>query len=167
MKNQKTEHTGMRNEMMFCYNCGRSQKLPLPMDIRIFAALAKAFSKIHRKCEKTWTQPVNDPNEKLERENLKWWIENGEQGTSSKTMVKYLSTSIEYYVKHECHPHDPDDFRRCHLLMEAVPQFKSKIRRMKSVSKTWSNLIDNWDKLTKMLKSEEIAMYSYMKKLGC
>jgi hypothetical protein len=115
------------------------------------------FAKVHKDCKKTWVEPVNIPNGKTEFENANWWLNNGEQGTSSKTMFEYLNDNFHFHIQHKSHPYDPDDFRRCYLLLKAVPQFIPKLGRMKSVSTAWSNLVDNWDKLTEML--EEQMMY--------
>jgi len=149
---KKESHTGFRNEKLFCFHCGTSQIVPVPIPIDIATAMMRAFEKIHKNCEKTWTEPVNDPHGKGELQNERWWIENGEHGISSKTMFNILSDDNSIPNDHRSFPHDPDDFRRCYLLLKACPHFKSKLHRMRSENKTWSNLIDNWDKLTEMLE---------------
>jgi hypothetical protein len=69
-------------------------------------------------------------------------------------------------------PADPDDFRRCYLLIKAVPQWKERLVELKSLSETWSKLVDNWDKLTEMLEEQmrtrkANGMYELMNSLGC
>lgn len=69
------------------------------------------------------------------------------------------------------HPHDPDDFRRCYMLLFMVPEWKELLHEIKGESDVWEKLIDNWDQLTTMLE-EQLAgkrnnMYQFMKKLGC
>ena len=149
---KKEPHTGIRNEKLFCYHCGESQVMPLPISVEMATAMMKAFEKIHRNCEKTWIQPVNDPDGKTELENEQWWMLHGEHGISSKTMFNRLSYINLIPNQHEGFPFDPDDFRRCYLLLHACPHFKTRLHRMKAVNPTWSNLIDNWDKLTEMLE---------------
>lgn len=168
-------HTGIRNEELFCFNCGASQKLPMPIPVNLASEWMMGFAKVHKDCEKTWTEPVAQTNEKTERENMNWWQKFGEQGISSKTMFKYLG-GVDITGRYECHPSDPDDFKRCYKLLQAVPQFKAKLYLMKGVSAVWSNLVDNWDKLTEMYEQnvkeewknyKKIGMYEYMKSLGC
>ena len=171
MSTKKQSHTGFRNGDLFCFHCGTSQKMP-PMPIQLASDFFKSFDKLHRNCQKTWQEPVNEPNGKTETENANWWAVHGEHGVSSKTMFRYLCDNVIVPLQYESHPHDPDDFRRCYLLLKAVPQFRSKLGRMKNVSPTWSRLVDNWDKLTEMLEEQmqtkkPNGMYEFMQKLGC
>jgi hypothetical protein len=73
-------------------------------------------------------------------------------------------------------PRDPSDFNRCSKLLQAVPQWKTELNKLKPVSETWSKLVDNWDKLETMLIEAKVLwsqnkgaseMYEFMKKLGC
>lgn len=167
------ENTGFRNGNLFCFNCGESQTLPLPMRVELATDFMMSFSKLHRKCPNTWIEPQNvDALINTEEQNCDWWIKNGEHGISSKTMFNFLSDGLKIENRELRTPSDPDDFRRCHLLLEAIPQFRGKLDRMKSVDQTWANLVENWDRLTEMLL-ENIAMgkpngmLEFMKKLGC
>ena len=150
---KKESHTGFRNEKLFCFHCGTSQTMPVPMPVDIATAMMKAFYKLHKNCEKTWVEPVNDPDGKNEIQNERWWMEKGEHGMSSKTMFNILNNNgyrVQNY--YNSFPHDPDDFSRCYLLLKSCPHLKLNLSRMKSVNPTWSNLVDNWDKLTEMLE---------------
>jgi hypothetical protein len=169
---KKQSHTGFRNEALFCFHCGGSQKLPLPMHAALAAEWMLGFDKVHKNCAKIWVEPVNEVIDKTEEQNINWWLLNGEQGVSSKTMMKYLGFGGQWDINSERHPSDPDDFRRCYLLLKAVPQFKSKLHVMSSVSETWKNLVDHWDKLTEMLEEQmqtkkANGMYEFMKSLKC
>ena len=168
----KPKHVGFRNEKLFCFHCGTSQELPLPIPADLAAEWLKGFDKIHRNCPKTWTEPVNEANENTERENCYWWLQYGEHGISSKTMFHYLADGFNIQLQCANTPSDPDDFRRCYLLLKAIPQFRSKLDRLKSVNETWSKLVDSWDKLTEMLEEQMTTkkangMYEFMKSLGC
>jgi hypothetical protein len=174
MATKKEDHTGFRNGDLFCFNCGRSQKLPLPMPMDLASEWMMAFAKVHKHCVKKWTEPVPEINEKTEQENADWWLENGEHGTSSETMFRYLDG--RKIGKYQGHPSDPDDFKRCYKLLQAVPQWKSQLHKMKAVSPVWEKLVDNWDKLTEMYEQNEreewknykkVGMYDFMKSLGC
>lgn len=170
--NTKKDNTGFRNGDLFCFNCGTSQKLPLPMDAGLASDWMMAFSKRHKSCPKTWSEPQNSIEGKTEAENEKWWLTNGEHGTSSKTMYNHLTDGVKMNLDWQSTTSDPSDFRRCHLLLEAVPQYRNKLDKMKPISRTWSNLVDNWAKLTEMLLEQmrtkkANGMYELMKKLGC
>lgn len=170
-KSTKTKsNTGIWNGDLFCFNCGQSQKMPLPMPITMASDMMKSFERIHKACKKTWTEPIAQPGDSLLR-NLTWWLKYGEHGISSKTMAEHLGR-INLGLKERSHPRDPSDFKRCYLLLKAVPQFKEILHDMKSVSSVWSNLVDNWDKLTELLEEQLInktdnGMYDLMKKIGC
>lgn len=178
MAKKKNEHTGFRNGDLFCFNCGTFYKISLPQPVDMVTAIIKQFSKSHNDCVKTWIEPVANPNLGLDlisaKENANWWLMNGEHGISSKTIFKYLYgyDGGEIKIQFEDTPCDPDDFRRCYLLLKAVPQWKMKLHLMKPVSPTWSKLVDNWDKLTVMLEEQmqtkkANGMYEFMKTIGC
>lgn len=164
--------TGIRNGKLFCFNCGESYDLQLPQPVGMASAIMNQFEKSHKNCAKTWIEPVAMPDEKTEQQNADWWLINGERGISSETMFYYLSG--RRIGKHESHPSDPDDFRRCYLLLKAVPQWKTQLHKLKPVSKVWEGLVDNWDKLTEMLETamktkgqQATEMYDLMKSIGC
>ena len=67
-------------------------------------------------------------------------------------------------------PSDPDDFRRCYLLLKAVPEFKEMLYKMKPISHEWDALVDNWDRLTELLEEQmktkqSNGMYDLMQSL--
>ena len=172
LKEKKTT-TGFRNGDLFCFNCGESFNLQLPQKTAFAADVMTAFHKNHKNCPKTWTEPVNEAETKSERENEMWWLTNGEHGISSKTMFYYLTDSkIVAKPDRTDTPSDPDDFRRCHLLLQAIPQYEHKLDRLRAVNAVWAALVDNWPKLTEMLlermKTRKAnGMYEFMKQIGC
>ena len=101
-----------------------------------------------------------------------WWIANGEKGNSSETMWNCLIDNQEKYRIN--HPYDGDDFGRCYKLLETVPEWKKELYKLKTLSKAWENLVNNWDKLTEMYKtnvrenwenSKDVGMYEFMQTL--
>jgi len=55
----------------------------------------------------------------------------------------------------EGHPHDPDDFRRCQLLLESVPEFADRlIDVMRWASDEWRALVYRWCDIMDSLESE-------------
>ena len=168
--NNQKSNTGFRNGNLFCFNCGTAQPMNLPQPVKAAAEMMVKFDQDHKACKKTWQEPVPEPEGKTERENIDWWQENGEHGISSENMVHWLALNLTEIEppKHPAHPCDPDDFKRCHKLLEAVPSFRINLAAMRPASPVWSKLVDNWNTLTEMLlagKYEE--MYSLMKLIGC
>lgn len=179
MATKSKEHTGFRNGDLFCFNCGTSYKMNLPQPVTMAAAMMKQFSADHKSCLKTWTEPVAELDGKTEEQNANWWAANGEHGISSKTMFNHLvkGTGIRpLQNSYQCTPSDPDDFKRCYKLLQAVPQWKQRLDELKTLSPVWAKLVDNWGKLTEMYEQnvrenwknyKQVGMYEFMKSLGC
>ena len=103
------------------------------------------------------------------------WLIKGDRGISSETMFGAI-TGL-YINESKYPPSDPSDFYRCYKLIKEVPEFKSGLYKVSKISKTWENIINNWDKLSKLLEQQiehkenrvklTSEMYNFMKKLGC
>lgn len=112
------------------------------------------------------------------KEKIDDWFLHGEVGVSSKAIaMRMLGASPEQitaFGASATHPHDSDDFRRCHELIEWVPEIRPRLGEMAAVSDTWAVLVEHWDELTAMLvqtleSGDERAsqMYERMRELGC
>lgn len=174
-KKQDTDHVVLRNGQPFCMHCGETYTINTPARIPIVVGAINGFIEAHKNCKKTWTEPVPDMTQDPPTRAI-WWTENGERGTSSETifavLVEVRGELIRQKIKPRPpsewdHPHDPADFRRCHKLLEVVPELREEMFRMKPISKVWSKLVDHWDQLTEMLLAEDKGMYEFMKELGC
>lgn len=150
--------------------------VPVPLSVTNMATMIEDFNKEHRHCAPVWKQPVNaNAGHMTERGNLLWWLEYGEQGRSSKTMAHMLADpflkDLINAPKPFGTPVDPDDFKRCEWLLQAVPQFRQRLGQMKQAGPVWRNLVENWDTLQKMLEEQlqgkQNQMYEFMKELGC
>lgn len=166
-KTKKQSHSTFRNGKLFCTHCGGEQTLVMPMEVTKLVDATKSFDELHKNCKPKWTQPVPDQSLTV-TEKAEFWYSYGERGMSSETIYKVLTTGKSVATHHPC---DPDDFRRCYMLLKMVPEWRNSLHRMKEVSSVWSALVDNWDTLTQMLE-EQLAgkrndMYQFMKKLGC
>jgi len=103
------------------------------------------------------------------------WFAQGEIGVSSKTMACTVigMTLDDTWSAYENHPSDPDDFRRCLLFLEAVPEARSHFNKISKLSPVWERLVDSWDVLESLLKEEMSKgnkapkTYEMMKNLGC
>lgn len=82
------------------------------------------------------------------------WLSEGELGTSSLTLC-YYTMGVPDEIDYESHPLDVDDFNRCVLFLEQVPQARQELFRMEGKSPQWSALVRNWDHLENTLKQEK------------
>jgi hypothetical protein len=164
MTKRKGDHVIMRNSNPFCSHCGESQVITYPIAPEIFSAICTAFTKLHKDCVKTWEEGQADQS-MSEKDKAQWWLQNGERGTSSETIWGRMM-GLRIVKGREDHPYDPDDFSRCYKLLKAVPEWRAKMSVMKEVSPQWSNLADNWDKLTEMYEQNEREEWKNYKKVG-
>jgi len=167
---QSKKHIVIRNVSYFCENCGGRHVINFPIAPSKMGELLEAFTVLHIDCEQTWTEPVADQSQTVIAKAI-YWIANGERGMSAITMWQVFMDADK--VGHS-HPYDPDDFKRCYKLLEAVPEWKLRIGEMAKVSDQWKNLSENWDKLTEMYETnvknewrtyKEVGMYDFMKTL--
>ena len=103
------------------------------------------------------------------------WLQKGEKGISSEVIFGAISGL--WLSNWRMTPSDPDDFRRCYLLIKQVPEWKKELWRVAEISSAWENVVENWDKLCEMLedqlnrekegRSKANGMYEFMKSLGC
>ena len=82
------------------------------------------------------------------------WIIEGEVGTSSKTIWAVMMGVAK--GKKECNweydtPKDPDDFKRCWKLINAVPEWRARLHEVANVFPKWIPYIREWDKLETMV----------------
>ena len=82
------------------------------------------------------------------------WLINGAVGLSSQQIVEAM-IDMPLTDPHGCHPHDPDDFNRCLLLLENFPEWRPRLGEMKVVSPEWAILADHWDELEAMFLDED------------
>ena len=166
MSKSKVEHTTIRNEKLFCLNCGGQHPLIMPIPIKEMTNKIDAFNVLHKDCKPTWKEPVADQSKSIQ-EKAMFWLANGHVGMSSRTMFNCLIGNKDFAINH---PYDPDDFSRCWKLLEAVPEWKNELHKLKPLSKQWSNLVDNWDKLTEFYENmrqvkKANGMYEFMQTL--
>lgn len=77
------------------------------------------------------------------------WLAIGERGMSSEAMFEHL-TGVKctkdgsWPTARTAHPYDVDDFRRCRLLLEQVPELQDLLQNMATLSPEWANLTREW-----------------------
>ena len=85
------------------------------------------------------------------------WLLAGEHGVSSCSIFWRLTgvrPPLLRADRHYAHPRDPDDLRRCMLLLDEVPEFRDRIGEMRGASASWDVLVDAWDDLCASLEAE-------------
>jgi hypothetical protein len=78
------------------------------------------------------------------------WLVKGERGASSNAMVEHITG----LGGNTAHPYDPDDFRRCRLLVEQVPLIRFNIAEMATCSPAWARIISAWVELCALMDAE-------------
>jgi hypothetical protein len=81
------------------------------------------------------------------------WLIRGEVGTSSQTIL-YAITGVHGRYEDFNVPYDPDDFRRCHLLLKAFPELRPKLGKVAERFPEWKALVERWDEVEALLTSE-------------
>jgi len=83
------------------------------------------------------------------------WLVEGQRGLSAEAIFSHL-TGIPISKPHDAtaYPRDPDDLRRCRLLLEAVPALQGQIARMADLSPIWARLVGAWDALCAQMDTE-------------
>jgi hypothetical protein len=83
------------------------------------------------------------------------WLAIGEHGNSSNALF-FALTHIkpgDMDGSNDAHPHDPDDLRRCRLLLAAIPEYFS-VEKIAAISPVWAKLVANWDAICAMMDKE-------------
>lgn len=163
-------NTGLRNGDLFCFNCGESHKVQVDRGTVEYIQVVHLFEKLHQWCEKTWQEPSLSETAGMTLDGkISWWILHGDKEFSSNTMLfRFMGRPLPTLSA----PTLPDDFRRCHMLLRAIPEFRDRLNELRDISPKWDVLVDNWDKLTRMLEAEMSSgakndMYEFMKSIGC
>ena len=172
MARKHSEHTGMRNGKLFCFNCGEFMTLDMPMRVTLFTEVTKAFSKTHKDCLKTWEVPKPDMSQSfISRQN--WWLTKGERGMSSDTIFSICTGTP--VIRFRSTPCDPDDFRRCYLLLQALPELRDAFPALEKAGEVWKAIVQNWDHMVALLEKmiaappaeKSTELYDFMKSIGC
>ncbi|WPM94355.1 hypothetical protein VG1_CDS0031 [Arthrobacter phage Cupello] len=89
---------------------------------------------------------------------LSTWYTLGERGASSNALASYLSGGPLPPGFND--PADPSDFRRCELLLRAVPTLRDELPRMATVSDRWAGLVQKWDEIAALMEEEVPGVFS-------
>jgi len=81
------------------------------------------------------------------------WLLGGRVGASSKAMAQHLCG----FPCGGDWPYDPDDFSRCLMFLDAVPEARAELPRMAEVNRYWAALVARWDEIETTFRSETIT----------
>lgn len=82
------------------------------------------------------------------------WFANGSTGVSSEAMACAVNCLNYKRGWGSTHPHDPADFNRCLLFLEAVPEAKDLMYRVAAISEVWARLVTRWSEIESSLLEE-------------
>jgi hypothetical protein len=85
------------------------------------------------------------------------WLDSGEQGLSSKsifTKLSDLNIMGDWSRWGLQTPSDPDDLRRCILLLDMVPEWRERIFEMSVISDKWAAAARHWAELDNLFNEE-------------
>jgi len=94
------EHVAFRNGDFFCYHCGQSGGLNLPLSISEMGNQCLLFTEKHADCKPTWSEPI-PPITEYEEINAKWWFDNGKNGRCVFSGHTYEKTDKKITIKPE------------------------------------------------------------------
>lgn len=124
---------------------GKDQTPPIiaAVSTRQFNVICDAATTI---CQSMATDDIpSKPNE-----GLQCWLGGHDTGVSSLTMAAVMFNAGNYVGNPHrfSHPHDSDDFGRCHRFLEAVPGSRDLLHLMDTVSPVWKALVQQWPEIT-------------------
>ena len=91
-------------------------------------------------------------------EALAWYL-HGEHGTSSQAIFDRLTFGQTRERWHN-HPSNPDDFRRCELLLRAVPEYRERLSEMARLSDIWGRLVEHWQEIADLMETEMPGVFT-------
>lgn len=69
------------------------------------------------------------------------WFFTGHVGASSRVMASTVSGAT---ATDGSYPLDPADFNRCLMFLDAVPEAREHLYKLKAVNDNWRKLIERW-----------------------
>lgn len=155
-------NTTIRNDALKCLNCGGEAKLSFPMAIPDLTQKIEAFNREHANCEATWREPKPEPGWGINK-RAHFWSQYGERGASSITIYRtMLNPDPNNPVAETAYPYDAGDFKRCHGLLEMVPEWRSQLHKLAIISPQWARLAEAWPELTRLFEAQEWRTFNHL-----
>lgn len=117
-----------------------------------------ALDDLRQRLEAGSLQAVRQQTAGLLSPEAQRWLANGERGMSSEALFTCLSgvSAVDDDDEHHrtAHPYDPDDFRRCRLMLEACPELETRLSDAAGMSPQWAALVAVWGTLCDTMDAE-------------
>lgn len=107
------------------------------------------------------------------KDKILTWFGTGQVGASSTAMALCIAGA----KGGNSHPLDPSDLNRCLLFLEAVPEARDHMDKLRQLSPTWAKLVDRWEEVEAVFLDEvgrnwckggrATKTYELMKSIGC
>lgn len=82
------------------------------------------------------------------------WLMSGERGLSSRAIFDWLLSRRMDRQWGAAYPVDPDDFRRCELLLREVPELRPRLSEMADLRPEWAALVEHWGEIVALMEEE-------------
>jgi len=154
----KAEHVVLalgRNGAFLCTHCGYDYQPTYPVSLTMLGAMMTTFAKEHRDCKPT---PEGARKAETKRAapgaSVREWLASEDTGASSRTICHVLSGEPCLSRSGAGYPLDPDDFGRCHRLLELFPAWRERLDEVATRYPGWAPLVREWDALEAMFVEE-------------
>lgn len=155
-KMPSADHVVLQGEVMLCLHCGARQPVAFPIDIAVLAAAGKAYSATHRRCKPNpaVAATVEQRRADAAKDPLTWFT-GPDTGISSVT-IWHVMTGRQWPEEAFSPnvPHDPDDFGRCHRLLQAFPSWRPRPPEVAARYPKWGPMVREWDRMTALYEDE-------------
>jgi hypothetical protein len=161
----KSSHCKVGNNSLRCMHCGDEEELPLPISIRVMAAMCEDFKQVHTRCK-----PSERGAARMRFSTPDEWLKSWDTGQSSLTIWNVM---MGRPTSRPEVPRDPSDFGRCHRLLKAFPEWRARLAELAQFP-IWQPLVDAWPRL-EALYEEEVSsgegsapkLWEAMKVIAC
>ena len=107
------------------------------------------------------SEVAHDAERRANGDRVQEWLFGSDTGLSSLTIVAVLAEGKTADLARARlgrwdleAPSDPDDFGRCHRLLEIVPEWRGRLGEVAVACPRWRNLVLHWDELTELYLAE-------------
>ncbi len=177
MAKKRNEHVVLKRDgsnKMACMHCGDEYALPMPMELWAFGALIKAFGEEHADCDPEPAVVARFAEEARRRVETSQtmtpdqWRASDDTGISSLTIWSVMTGRR---VASRAYPRDPDDFGRCHRLLERIPAWRERLPEVAAACPDWAGLVREWPRMTEIYlrdlpTGESAEIYEIMQQLS-
>lgn len=93
------------------------------------------------------------------------WLQYGERGISSETIVSELTGVTICNFRGGNHPYDIGDFRRCELMLRNVEEYNPEVRArfaasLSQKSPQWAALVTRWSEIAEQMEAENDTAFT-------